>query len=87
MTIAQLRYIVAPNLFHHIFLKDYKTAYPNASVIGPETLNAKKEPEGFKLDQGDYPLVLATRGRVADSGNFQFSVIATPALSSASNLR
>ncbi|KAF7789997.1 hypothetical protein EIP86_000945 [Pleurotus ostreatoroseus] len=51
--LGDVKYVVAPNLFHHIFLKDYKTAYPNASIIGPEGLNAKKEPEGLKLDQSE----------------------------------
>ncbi|KAJ3558087.1 hypothetical protein NM688_g1124 [Phlebia brevispora] len=49
--LGEVKYIVAGNAFHHMFLKDYKAAYPSASVIGPEELGPKKEPEGFKLDK------------------------------------
>ncbi|THH01294.1 hypothetical protein EW026_g1390 [Hermanssonia centrifuga] len=48
--LGDVRYIVAGNHFHNIFLKDYKIAYPSAIVIGPEELNEKKKHEGWQLD-------------------------------------
>ncbi|CAL1708832.1 unnamed protein product [Somion occarium] len=46
-----VRYIIAPNAFHNLFLKSYKDAYPEAKVIGPEELNEKKRAEGWQLDE------------------------------------
>ncbi|KAI0634776.1 hypothetical protein C8Q77DRAFT_1054843 [Trametes polyzona] len=48
--LGQVKYIVAGNSFHHLFLKQYKDAYPAAKAIGPEDLNAKKAAEGWQLD-------------------------------------
>ena len=48
------RFIVAPNIMHHYFLKGYKDQYPNAKVIGPKDLNKKKEGEGWQLDGGSF---------------------------------
>ena len=44
------RYIVAGNIEHNMFVKDYKDAWPSATTIGPEDLNAKLQ--GWQLDQG-----------------------------------
>ncbi|KAI0777379.1 hypothetical protein BD413DRAFT_516180 [Trametes elegans] len=48
--LGDVKYIVAGNAFHHLFLKQYKDAYPVATSIGPEDLNAKKASEGWQLD-------------------------------------
>ncbi|KAI0646600.1 hypothetical protein C8Q79DRAFT_1010202 [Trametes meyenii] len=48
--LGDVRYIVAGNSFHHLFLKQYKDAYPAAKTIGPENLNLKKVVEGWQLD-------------------------------------
>ncbi|KAI0824858.1 hypothetical protein BC628DRAFT_375320 [Trametes gibbosa] len=48
--LGDVKYIVAGNNFHHLFLKEYKDAYPNAKTIGPEDLNIKKAAEGWQLD-------------------------------------
>ncbi|KAK3996322.1 hypothetical protein QBC44DRAFT_318720 [Cladorrhinum sp. PSN332] len=37
-----VRYLVATDIEHHIFLSDWKTAYPNAKLIGPEGLPEKR---------------------------------------------
>lgn len=42
------RWRVAPNLFHHLFQKDYETAYPESRLIAPRGL-AKKRPD-LKID-------------------------------------
>lgn len=49
--LGEVKYLVAGNAFHHLFLKSYKDAYAGAKVIGPEALNAKKESEGWQLDE------------------------------------
>ncbi|KAI0790556.1 hypothetical protein C8Q75DRAFT_806457 [Abortiporus biennis] len=48
--LGDVKYIVAPNVFHHLFLKSYKDTYPNAKVIGVKGLNEKKRVEGWQLD-------------------------------------
>ncbi|KAI0336653.1 hypothetical protein GY45DRAFT_1376877 [Cubamyces sp. BRFM 1775] len=48
--LGDVKYIVAGNAFHHLFLKQYKDAYPTAKTLGPEDLNAKKAAEGWQLD-------------------------------------
>ncbi|KAK4161476.1 hypothetical protein QBC43DRAFT_323777 [Cladorrhinum sp. PSN259] len=37
-----VRYLVATDFEHHIFLSQWKTAYPNAKLIGPEGLPEKR---------------------------------------------
>ncbi|KAI0360384.1 hypothetical protein OH77DRAFT_1418301 [Trametes cingulata] len=48
--LGDVKYIVAGNVVHHLFLKQYKDAYPQAKTIGPEDLNQKKAVEGWQLD-------------------------------------
>ncbi|KAH8101818.1 hypothetical protein BXZ70DRAFT_77713 [Cristinia sonorae] len=55
-----VKYIMAPNVMHHMFLKPYKDEFPGAKVIGPKDLNKKKEAEGWQLDEvfdADHPEV------------------------------
>lgn len=47
------RYLIAANLVHHLFLKEWRAAYPDATLIGPEGLNAKKAHEGLQMDKGE----------------------------------
>lgn len=42
--IGPIRYLIAPNLYHHLFLKQWKEHYPDAQVIGPQGL-AEKRPD------------------------------------------
>lgn len=41
-TIGPIRYLVAPNVYHHIFLKGWQDHYPDALLIGPHGLPAKR---------------------------------------------
>jgi hypothetical protein len=43
---GNLRYIVAPDIEHHMQLGPYKNAYPAATVIGPEGLREKRAKQG-----------------------------------------
>ncbi len=40
--LGEVRAIVAPNRFHHLFIQDWRTAYPDASVHVPESLKKKR---------------------------------------------
>ena len=42
--LGAVRHIVAPNLFHHLFVADAAARWPEAAVYGPEGL-AKKRPD------------------------------------------
>jgi len=45
-----LKYIMGADAVHHLFLGEFKKAYPEAKVIGVEALVAKKRAEGLALD-------------------------------------
>ncbi|KAJ7033149.1 hypothetical protein C8F04DRAFT_631126 [Mycena alexandri] len=48
--LGPVKWIMGADAVHHLFLAQFKQAYPNAKVIGVEALVAKKEAEGWKLD-------------------------------------
>ncbi|KAG5368994.1 hypothetical protein CJU90_1243 [Yarrowia sp. C11] len=45
-----VKYLVAPDFEHHMALKGWKEAYPQALIIGPEELREKKKKEGVDID-------------------------------------
>ena len=47
-SLGTVRYLVAPNLFHHLFLDRAQRFYPTAKTLGPADL-AKKRPD-LKID-------------------------------------
>ena len=40
---GDLRYLVATDIEHHIFLSEWAAAYPNAKLVGPEGLPEKRQ--------------------------------------------
>ncbi|PNS17890.1 hypothetical protein CAC42_3849 [Sphaceloma murrayae] len=48
-TFGTPKYIVAPDVEHHIFLDEWHAAYPSAIFIGPEDLKAKREKNNSKV--------------------------------------
>ncbi|KAK4124892.1 hypothetical protein N657DRAFT_643654 [Parathielavia appendiculata] len=40
---GNVRYIIAPDIEHHIFLSEWAAAYPGAKLIGPEGLPEKRQ--------------------------------------------
>ncbi|KAK4102164.1 hypothetical protein N658DRAFT_506376 [Parathielavia hyrcaniae] len=40
---GDVRYIIAPDIEHHIYLSEWAAAYPNAKLIGPEGLPEKRQ--------------------------------------------
>jgi hypothetical protein len=41
-TIGKVRYIIAPNLYHHLFAKDFVAAYPDAEFWAVEVMQQKR---------------------------------------------
>ncbi|KAJ7669290.1 hypothetical protein DFH06DRAFT_1180492 [Mycena polygramma] len=48
--LGPVQWIMAGDAVHHMFLSQFKNAYPEAKVIGVEALIEKKKAEGLKLD-------------------------------------
>lgn len=42
-----VRYVVAPNRFHHLYVKHYFTAYPNAEIFAAPSLQEKRPDLSF----------------------------------------
>ncbi|KRQ89413.1 DUF4336 domain-containing protein [Bradyrhizobium valentinum] len=53
--IGQVRHIVAPNSLHHLFLQEWKRAYPAAKVYAPPGLRRKRADIIFDADLGSAP--------------------------------
>ncbi|MFP2901633.1 DUF4336 domain-containing protein [Corallococcus sp. 4LFB] len=47
--LGQVRFLVAPNLFHHLHLPDWAAAFPDARVVAPAGLRAKQP--ALRIDQ------------------------------------
>jgi hypothetical protein len=52
---------MAGDALHHMFLSEFKTAYPDAKVIGVEGLPEKKTQEGWTLDGGTHTILTLWR--------------------------
>jgi hypothetical protein len=59
--IGPVRFIVAPNRFHHLFATDYRSAYPDATLLGAPGLEHKREDLRFDaiIDEALPPEVYA----------------------------
>jgi uncharacterized protein DUF4336 len=53
--LGQVRHIIAPNSLHHLFLAEWKNAYPAARVFAPPGLRNKRKDIGFDADLGNAP--------------------------------
>ena|SRR5215467_15911251 len=53
--IGQVRHIIAPNSLHHLFLPEWKRAYPGAKVYAPPGLRKKRKDIIFDADLGRAP--------------------------------
>ena len=53
--LGRVTYIVAPNLYHHVFIPDYITAFPDVQVYGVEGLAKKRSDITFSGVLGDEP--------------------------------
>lgn len=53
--LGRVRHLVAPNSLHHVFLADWKRAYPDARLHAPPGLREKRGDLAFDGDIGDVP--------------------------------
>ena len=53
--VGQVRHIIAPNSLHHLFLTEWKRAYPGAKVYAPPGLRKKRHDIVFDDDLGSVP--------------------------------
>jgi hypothetical protein len=53
--LGQVGHIVAPNSLHHLFLPEWKKAYPEAKVYAPPGLRKKRKDIVFDADLGNAP--------------------------------
>jgi hypothetical protein len=53
--VGQVRHIIAPNSLHHLFLPQWKRAYPTAKLYAPPGLRRKREDIVFDADLESVP--------------------------------
>lgn len=54
--LGEVRFLIAPNSLHHVFLADWQRAWPEAKVHAPPGLREKRPDIRFDGDLGDAPL-------------------------------
>ena len=55
--LGEVRYFVAPNSLHHLFIADWKHAYPDAQVYAAPGLREKRKDIAFDGDLGNTPIL------------------------------
>ncbi len=53
--LGAVRFLVSPNKLHHLFLGDWKSAYPEARMFAPPGLRRRRKNLAFDDDLGDAP--------------------------------
>jgi hypothetical protein len=53
--LGTVRYVIAPNALHHLFLGEWQRAYPGALLYAPPGLRARRKDIAFGGDLGDTP--------------------------------
>lgn len=53
--LGTVRHLVSPNLLHHLFLGEWKSAYPHARLHAPPGLRRRRKLLPFDADLGDTP--------------------------------
>lgn len=53
--LGDVRFLIAPNSLHHLFLDSWKRVYPTAKLVAPPGLRAKRKDIPFDGDLGDAP--------------------------------
>lgn len=51
--LGPVRHLVSPNALHHVFLKEWKSAYPAARLYAPPRLRRKRQDLIFDAELGD----------------------------------
>lgn len=52
---GRVRHLVSPNSLHHLFLGQWKKAYPDAQLYAPPGLRRKRKDLAFDAELGDVP--------------------------------
>jgi hypothetical protein len=55
-SLGKVRHLVAPNSLHHVFIADWKRAYPNAYLHAPPGLREKRKDLDFDGDLANAPM-------------------------------
>lgn len=53
--LGTVRWLVPPNKLHHLFVAEWKSAYPDARLYAPPGLRRKRRDLAFDADLGDAP--------------------------------
>lgn len=53
--LGQVRYLIAPNSLHHLFLAEWRSAYPAARLYAAPGLRQRRKDIAFDADLGDAP--------------------------------
>ena len=53
--LGPVRCLVSPNLLHHLFLREWKAAYPDARLFAPPGLRRRRKDLAFDADLGEAP--------------------------------
>jgi hypothetical protein len=53
--LGEVRYLIPPNSLHHLFVDDWRAAYPNAKTYAPPGLKKKRRDITFVGDLGNEP--------------------------------
>lgn len=63
-SLGPTKYLVALDQEHHIFLEDWHKAFPDATVVAPETLPAYREKQGYgRIPEGKWKLFTAAQSK------------------------
>ena len=54
--LGEVRHLVAPNSLHHLFLAEWRAAYPQAALYAAPGLKARRKDLGFDAELGGAPL-------------------------------
>lgn len=66
---GHVRYLIAPDIEHHLNLSAWKQAYPNALVMGPSGLQEKREKSG-KQDTSPFAHVWRSKNKRTHEGKY-----------------
>ncbi len=53
--LGDVRFLIAPNSLHHLFLSDWRSAYPGAKIYAPPGLHRRRKDIQFDGELGDVP--------------------------------
>lgn len=72
---GNVKYIIAPDIEHHIFVSEWKQAYPGAKIIGPEGLpekRAKQAPTDPKIGTEEFDVVFRAADKLSTKIDDEF---------------